>query len=89
MAFCEETGKDLSQESAEVFINAENFYSIEDNYNMLNETAEGSEHCIMEQRLLNILEFFIGAGNYSEGDDANFIGHTNNTFINELYEAQK
>lgn len=89
LAFCEETGKDLSEESANIFINAENFYSVADNYKMLNEKAEGSDYCVMEQRILNILEFFISAGNYSEGDDAKFVGHTNNTFINEIYEASK
>lgn len=89
MTFCEETGKDLSEESATVFINAENFYSIEDNYNMLNDTVEGTDTCTMENRIMNILEFFISAGNYAEGDDEKFAGHINNTFINEIYEADK
>ena len=87
MKFCEETGKDLSEESAKTFINAERFYSLKDNYEMLNAKDGGT--CEMENRIMNILKFFIQVGNYAEGDDEKFAGHINSSFVNELYEKQK
>lgn len=89
IAFGDESGKSMTREVAEVFIQAETYYSIEDNYKMLTEKEDGKENVILEQRILDILDFFIDAGNYSEGDDERFKGHTNSSFIEEIYNESK
>lgn len=88
MAFCDESGKTTTRDVAETFIQAENFYGLEENYKMLNDKADGTDMCVMESRIMNVLQFFIEAGNYSEGDDERFAGHVNNEFINEIYAEQ-
>lgn len=85
LEFCDESGKSTTPEVAELFIHAETYYTLEDNYNMMNDKAEGSDYSVMEQGLIDILNFFIDSGNYSEGDDEIFAGHCDPVFINELY----
>jgi len=89
LEFCDESGKSTTPEVAEMFIHAEEYYTLEDNYNMMNTKAEGSEYSVMEQGLIDILNFFIASGNYSEGDDELFAGHCDPIFINEIYEEAK
>lgn len=89
LEFCDESGKSTTPEVAELFIHAENYYTLEDNYNMMNTKAEGSNNSLMEQGLIDILKFFIESGNYSEGDDELFEGHCDATFINEIYNETK
>ena len=51
---------------------------------MLNDKAEGSDHSVMDQRLLDVLDFFISVGDYKEGDQERFVGHTDGKLLNEV-----
>jgi hypothetical protein len=81
VAYCDESGKSITEDVAKIFLDAEDFYTMEESYQMMTDIAEGSDVCITEQRAADILDFFIQAGNYMEGDDELFKGHSTNEFM--------
>lgn len=84
VTFYEESGKTTSAEAAEIILNSETYYSLEDNYNMLHTVKDGDTYVTIEQRIVDVLEFFISAGNYQEGDDERFVGHVDTSFVDEI-----
>lgn len=84
VTFYEESGKTTSAEAAEIILNSETYYSLEDNYNMLHTVKDGDTYVTIEQRIVDVLEFFISAGNYQEGDDERFVGHVETSFVDEI-----
>ncbi len=85
VTFYEESGKTTSPEAAEIILNSETYYSLKDNYDMLHTVKEGDDYVTIEQRIYDVLEFFISAGNYQEGDDERFLGHVDTAFVDEIY----
>lgn len=84
VTFYEESGKTTSAEAAAIILNSETYYSLEDNYNMLHTVKDGDTYVTIEQRIVDVLEFFISAGNYQEGDDERFVGHVDTSFVDEI-----
>lgn len=84
VTFYEESGKTTSAEAAQIILNSETYYSLDDNYNMLHTVKDGDTYVTIEQRIVDVLEFFISAGNYQEGDDERFIGHIDTSFVDEI-----
>lgn len=88
IAFCEETGKELDRRTAEIYLEADgDFYTLEDNYTLLN-SADGTQECELERRILDVMNFYVGCGNYKPEDAEKLKGHVNNEFINELCEEK-
>ena len=85
VTFYEESGKTTSADAAKIILNSETYYSLEDNYNMLHNVKDGDTYVTIEQRIVDVLEFFISAGNYQEGDDERFVGHVDASFVDEIY----
>lgn len=85
VTFYEESGKTTSAEAAEIILNSETYYSLEDNYNMLHTVKDGDDYVTIEQRIYDVLTFFIQAGNYQEGDDERFAGHVDTSFVDAVY----
>ena len=84
VAFYEESGKTTSFEAAKIILNSETYYSLQDNYDMLHTVKDGNNYVTIEQRIYDVLEFFISAGNYQEGDDERFLGHVDTSFVDEI-----
>lgn len=84
VTFYEESGKTTSFEAAKIILNSETYYSLQDNYDMLHTVKDGNNYVTIEQRIYDVLEFFISAGNYQEGDDERFLGHVDTSFVDEI-----
>lgn len=84
VAFYEESGKTTSPEAARIILNSETYYSLQDNYDMLHNVKDGNDYVTIEQRIYDVLEFFISAGNYQEGDDQLFLGHVDTSFVDAI-----
>lgn len=82
----DENGSSLEPEIAAKYVKADTYYTLEEAVEMMETTAEGSEYCVMEENLLNVLDFFISVGNYMEGDDEKFAGHVDSTLLKEVLE---
>lgn len=87
VTFCETSGSSTTEDVARQFIEYTDYYSIEDNYNMFNTIADGTDMCIMENDAMSVLNFFIESGSYMEGDDELYKGQTNADFITAIYEG--
>jgi ABC-type nitrate/sulfonate/bicarbonate transport system substrate-binding protein len=83
--FNQECGINLSPETATLYLGQDPYYSLEQVYNMMHDTAEGAEYSVMEGKLIDVLKFFIEYGNYNEGDDQKFLGHLDTKLIDEVY----
>lgn len=80
----DENGSTMDEETARKYIQADTYYTLEEAVSMMNDKAEGSENTVMEQRLLDVLDFFIYIGNYSEGDNEKFMGHVDNQLLTDV-----
>ena len=87
--FTDESGNSMEPEVAAKYLKADTYYTLEEACAMMNNKAEGQEYSEMEGKLLNILDFFIEYGNYVEGDDQKFLGHTEPKLLNEVLAASK
>lgn len=85
----DENGSSMERETTAKYLEADTYYTLQEACDMLNEKAEGSEHSEIDARLLSVLDFFISVGNYKEGDDERFAGHTETKLLNEVLEASK
>lgn len=83
--FNQECGINLSPETATLYLGQDPYYSLEQVYNMMHDTAEGADYSVMEGKLIDVLKFFIEYGNYNEGDDQKFLGHLDTKLIDEVY----
>lgn len=85
----DENGSSMDRETTAKYLEADTYYTLQEACDFLNDKAEGSENTVMDQRLLDVLDFFISVGNYTEGDDQKFLGHTDAKLLNEvLSESQ-
>ena len=86
----DENGSSLEPEVAKRYVTADRYFTLQEACDMLNNKAEGTENCQMDEAMLGVLRFFIEYGNYQEGDDQRFLGHTDGKLLNEvLAEAGK
>lgn len=85
----DENGSSMDRETTANYVKADTYYSLQEACEMLNSKADGSEHSIIEQRLLDVLDFFVYVGNYKEGDQEKFAGHTDARLLNEVLSESK
>jgi len=85
----DENGSTMDVETTTKYLEADTYYTLQEACDMLNNQEEGSDNSVMDERLLGVLKFFISVGNYQEGDDDRFIGHTDGKLLNEVLEAAK
>lgn len=85
--FSDESGNSMDAEVAAKYLNSDTYYTLQEACDMMNNKAEGQDYSEMEGKLMNILDFFIEYGNYAEGDDAKFLGHTDAKLLNEILDA--
>lgn len=65
-------------------------YGLEESFQMMNTKAEGKEYTVMEDKVVQPLEYFISFGNYpAEAVDKVLDGKFDNTLINELYQENQ
>lgn len=82
----DENGSSLDPEIAEKYVQADTYFTLQETVDMMENKAEGSERSEMEEKLINVLNFFISVGNYVEGDDERFEGHVDSTLLKEVLE---
>lgn len=84
----DENGSSMDEETTAKYLEADTYYTIQEACDLVNNKAENSENSIMDQRLLDVLDFFISVGNYTQGDEEKFMGHSDGTLLNEVLKAQ-
>lgn len=90
--WCEYAGRSIDEDVARINCTVDHYYTLEENYNLLNEKAsDGGDYCRVQEEILGVLRFFIDTESYQEGDDERFLadGHFDPSLINELYEESK
>ncbi|MDO4308893.1 MAG: ABC transporter substrate-binding protein [Eubacteriales bacterium] len=90
--WCEYAGEPVDEEMAKIFLTANTYYTLEDNYNSLHEPAkDGGDYCHVQEQLLGVLKFFINTESYQQGDDEIFMRpeHIDTSLIDELYEESR
>lgn len=89
MAMNDENGSSMDEETTKMYVSADTYFTLEEACAMMEDKAEGSEHSVMDQSMMDVLDFFISCGNYAEGDLERFEGHTDSKLLNEvLAEAE-
>ncbi len=89
--WCIYSGNTIDEEIAYQYLILDKYYTLEDNYNSLHETAsDGGDYCQVQEQILNVLKFFIETENYQPGDDEIFLRpeHFDSTLIDELYAVR-
>jgi ABC-type nitrate/sulfonate/bicarbonate transport system substrate-binding protein len=84
----DENGSSLDPETAAKYVKADTYYSLDEANAMMEDTAQGSELTVMEQNLVNVLDFFISVGNYTQDDLAKFEGHTDVQLLKDVQSAE-
>lgn len=87
--FCEENGVKSDLETCKKLLKADDYYTIDQAYQMISEKAEGQDYTVMEASLLDVLQFFVDAGSYKEEDKAVFMNHTDAKLLTDVYNASK
>lgn len=87
--FCEENGVKSDLETCKKLLKADKYYTIDEAYAMITEKAEGQDYTVMEQSLLDVLQFFIDAGNYKDEDKVTFMNHTDSKLLTDVYNSKK
>lgn len=84
----DENGSSLDPETASQYVKADTYYTLDEAIAMMEDTAEGSELTVMEQNLVNVLEFFVSVGNYTKDDLGRFEGHTDVQLLKDVQRAE-
>lgn len=85
----DENGSSMDEETAAKYVAADTYYTLEEAVAMLEDKAEGTDNTVIEERCLGVLRFFIECGNYKEGDDERFLGHTDGKLLQEVLAESK
>ncbi|PWJ48599.1 ABC transporter substrate-binding protein [Faecalicatena contorta] len=84
----DENGSSLDPETARQYVKADTYYTLDEAIAMMEDTADGSELTVMEQNLVNVLEFFVSVGNYTKDDLGKFEGHTDVQLLKDVQSAE-
>ncbi|MDO5135237.1 MAG: ABC transporter substrate-binding protein [Eubacteriales bacterium] len=82
----DENGSSMEPETAEKYVKADTYFTLQEAVDMMENQAEGTDRTEMEDKLMNVLDFFIAVGNYTEGDDERFEGHVDPALLKEVLE---
>lgn len=80
----DENGSSMDRDTTAKYLEADTYYTLPEACDMLNNKAEGSSNTILDQRTLDVLDFFISVGNYKKGDNQRYMGHTDGKLLNEV-----
>lgn len=83
--FSDESGTSMEPETAAIYMQADKYFTLLEAYNMINIKAKNADVSIMEAQLLDVLNFFIEYGNYTEGDVQKFLNHTDASLLNDVW----
>lgn len=79
-------GQPCTPELAEVFLQADPYYSLDEVHTMM--TTEKDGHSLVEAQLSDIFDFYVDCGNYTESDREKLMNNKFTTeVINEVYET--
>lgn len=87
--FCDENGVKSDLETCKRLLKADNYYTIDQAYQMITQKAEGEEYSSMEAGLLDVLKFFIDTGSYQAKDEEAFMNHTDSKLLTDVYQLTK
>lgn len=82
----DENGSTMTEETARQYVEADTYYTLDEAVAMMEEKAEGTEMSVMEKNMMDVLDFFISVGNYSEGDDEKFADVVDSKLLKEVQQ---
>ncbi len=85
--YSDASGNQMDETTAKLYMNADEYYTIQEAVDMLNNTVDGTTS-EMEQDIINVLDFFIKYGNYSPEDQDKFKGHVDTKLMNDVYNMK-
>ena len=89
MDFTDEMGNSLDRPSAEAYLVIDPFYTMQEAVDMMTTKAPGKEYSVMEDNLINVLNFFIDTGSRKKGDAEKFLGHLDPSLMIEVAKKVK
>lgn len=87
MDWCDYAGNTVTEEVARIYCTVDSYYTLEQNYETLHQQSENGDYSIIQEQILDVLNFFIETGSYQEGDDEKFLlsEHFDTSLIDEVY----
>jgi ABC-type nitrate/sulfonate/bicarbonate transport system substrate-binding protein len=86
--FNAECGITLDTDTAKLYLKQDPYYDLKTVHEMMHNNAEGKSCSVMEQKLIDILDFFIENGKYKQGDDQKFLKHMDTSLVDAVYAEQ-
>lgn len=84
MNYSEASGNSMEADIAKAYLEADEYYTIEKACELNNTTAPNSSVSVMEQDIMNVLDFFIDCGSYTSEDAENFKNHVDTKLLNDV-----
>jgi len=84
-----EVGNSMNRSTAEMDFNTNRFYSLKEAVDMMTIKAPGKDYSIMEQNLIDVMQFFIDTGSRKQGDIEKFVGHTDPSLLQAVLQKSK
>ena len=82
MAMNDENGSSMDEETTKMYVEADTYFTLDESVAMMEAGDGGVSE--MEQKMSDVLDFFIQCGNYEEGDLEKFAGHVDSKLLNEV-----
>ena len=86
--YSDEAGNSMDEETEKNYITADTYYTLDEAVAMMKDKADGSDNTVIDQRLVDVLNFFIAAGSYDDGSVEKFLGHTDSSVLEEVQAAK-
>ena len=86
--FNAECGTTLTPETAKLYLKQDPYYSLKSVSDMMHNKASGQSYSVMEQKLIDVLDFFINTGKYKHGDDQKMLNHMDTALVDAVYAEQ-
>jgi len=84
--FSQATGANIDVDTAKVYLTQDQFYTLDQVYNMMHNKSANGDYSEMEEKILDILQFFIESGKYKSEDIQKFQGHMDTSLIAALHD---
>lgn len=82
--FNAECGITLEPSTATLYLKQDPYYAAADVLKTMTTKSREGDYSVMEEKLLGILNFFIGAQKYSDGDDKKFLNHLDTRLMTDV-----
>lgn len=83
--FSQATGANIDVDTAMVYLTQDTYYTLDEVYNMMHNKSANGDYSEMEERILEVLQFFIDGGKYKSEDIEKFKGHMDTSLIDAIY----